>query len=343
MEFTAQQIAQLLEGKVIGNENTKVSTLCKIEEGKEGGLSFLANEKYSHYIYDSSASVVIVNESFKPEREVKPVQIVVKDAYASFAKLLEIYNQYVLNKSGVSSLAFISQSATVQEGAYVGEFAFIGEGAKIGKRAKIYPQVYVGDNVTIGDDVTLFAGVKIYHDCVLGSRCTLHSGVVVGADGFGFAPLADGTFKKIAQIGNVILEDDVEIGANATVDRSTMGSTIVHKGVKLDNLTQVAHNCEVGANTVMSAMSGLAGSTKIGENCFIGGQVGFAGHLTVGNGVKIGAKTGVMSDVKDGETLFGIPSWNAHSYMKSYAYFRRLPDMEKRIAELEKRLKDLEK
>lgn len=343
MEFTAGQISQMLGGEVVGNDNVVVNTLCKIEEGIEKGMSFLSNPKYEHYIYDTKASVVIVNKSFEPEKEIKTTIIKVDDAYACFAKVLDIYNEYMLNKEGVSSLSFISKTSTIEGEPYIGEFAFIGENVKIGQGAKIYPHVYIGDNVQIGDNVTFFSGAKVYHSCVIGNNCSINSGAVIGADGFGFAPLADGSFKKIAQIGNVILEDNVDIGANTTIDRATMGSTIIKKGVKLDNLIQIAHNVIIDENTVMAAQAGVSGTTKIGKNCFIGGQVGFAGHITIGDNVKIGAQSGIMSNIEDNASVLGSPSWSARPYMKSYLYFRKLPDLADKINELEKRIKELEK
>ncbi|MBP6429055.1 MAG: UDP-3-O-(3-hydroxymyristoyl)glucosamine N-acyltransferase [Bacteroidales bacterium] len=343
MEFTAGQIAQMLGGEVVGNENAIVNTLCKIEEGTQKGMSFLSNPKYEHYIYDTKASVVIVNKSFEPEKAINTTIIKVDDAYSCFAKVLDIYNEYMLNKTGVSSLSFISKSSTIEGEPYVGEFAFIGENVKIGKGAKIYPHVYIGDNVQIGDNVTFFSGSKVYHSCIIGNNCSINSGAVIGADGFGFAPLEDGSFKKIAQIGNVILEDNVDIGANTTIDRATMGSTIIKKGVKLDNLIQIAHNVIIDENTVIAAQTGCAGSTKIGKNCFIGGQVGFSGHITIGDNVKIGAQSGIMSNVGDNSSIFGSPAWDARPYMKSYSLFRKLPDLAAKINELEKRIKELEK
>lgn len=343
MEFTAGQISQMLGGEVVGNDNAVVNTLCKIEEGIEKGMSFLSNPKYEHYIYDTKASVVIVNKSFEPEKDIKTTIIKVDDAYACFAKVLDIYNEYMLNKEGVSSLSFISKTSTIEGEPYIGEFAFIGENVKIGQGAKIYPHVYIGDNVQIGDNVTFFSGAKVYHSCIIGSNCNINSGAVIGADGFGFAPLADGSFKKIAQIGNVILEDNVDIGANTTIDRATMGSTIIKKGVKLDNLIQIAHNVIIDENTVMAAQAGVSGTTKIGKNCFIGGQVGFAGHITIGDNVKIGAQSGIMSNIEDNASVLGSPSWSARPYMKSYLYFRKLPDLADKINELEKRIKELEK
>lgn len=343
MEFSAKQIAQMLEGRVEGNENAVVGKLCKIEEGEKGGLSFLANPKYNHYLYSTKASIVIINEDFEPEEEIKTTVIRVKDAYSCFAKLLEIYDQYRLNKNGISSLAFIDKQAEIAEDVYVGEFAVISKGAKIGKGSKIYPHVYIGDDVKIGENVTLFAGVRIYHDTVIGNNCILHSGAVLGADGFGFAPLADGTFKKIAQIGNVVIEDDVEIGANATIDRATMGSTKVMKGTKIDNLCQLGHNVVIGQSTAMAAQTGVAGSTKIGNNCFIGGQVGFSGHIKVGDRCSIGAQAGIISDIKDEARIIGSPAIDAKAYMKSYVYFRKLEQMKNKMDELEKRLAALEK
>lgn len=343
MEFSAKQIAQMLEGRVEGNENAVVGKLCKIEEGEKGGLSFLANPKYNHYLYSTKASIVIINEDFEPEEEIKTTVIRVKDAYSCFAKLLEIYNQYRLNKNGISSLAFIDKQAEIAEDVYVGEFAVISKGAKIGKGSKIYPHVYIGDDVKIGENVTLFAGVRIYHDTVIGNNCILHSGAVLGADGFGFAPLADGTFKKIAQIGNVVIEDDVEIGANATIDRATIGSTKVMKGTKIDNLCQLGHNVVIGQSTAMAAQTGVAGSTKIGSNCFIGGQVGFSGHIKVGDRCSIGAQAGIISDIKDEARIIGSPAIDAKTYMKSYVYFRKLEQMKNKMNELEKRLAALEK
>lgn len=342
MEFTAGQIAQLLGGIVEGDENAIVNNLCKIEEGEEKGMSFLSNPKYENYIYETKASVVIVNKSFVAEKPVPTTIIRVDDAYACFAKVLDIYNQYRLNKSGVSSLAFISERAKVGENSYIGEFAVIADNAQLGENVKVYPQVFIGDNVVIGNNVTLFPGVKLYHDTVIGDNCVLHAGVVIGSDGFGFAPLADGSFQKIPQIGNVVVEDNVELGANVTIDRATMGSTRIRKGAKIDNLCQIAHNVVIGENTVMAAQSGVAGSTKIGSYCFIGGQVGFSGHITIGDKVKIGAQSGIMSDVKDGQVILGSPAINAKDFMKSFAIHKKLPELYSKINELEKRIKELD-
>jgi UDP-3-O-[3-hydroxymyristoyl] glucosamine N-acyltransferase len=343
MEFSAKQIAEFLQGKVEGDENIKVNKVCKIEQGEEGALSFLANPQYAHYIYDTKASIVIVNEDFSAEREINATLVRVKNAYSSFATLLGIYNQYRFNRIGISSLSFIDKSAIVGQDCYVGEFAVIDKQANIGENTKIYPQVYIGENVKIGKNCTIYAGVKIYHDVTIGDNCILHSGVVIGADGFGFAPQEDGTFKKIPQIGTVIIEEDVELGANVCVDRSTFGPTIIHKGVKIDNLCQIAHNVEVGSNTVMSAQTGLAGSTKVGENCFFGGQIGFAGHIKVGNRVKIGGQSGIMTDLQDDGQYLGSPAMPTRDFMRSYSCFKHLPDIEKRLSELENLLNKQQK
>ena len=340
MELSAKQIADFLQGTTEGNSEVTVNKVCKIEEGEPGGLSFLANPKYAQYIYSTEASAVIVNEDFVLEKPINATLIKVKDAYSAFASLLELYNQYRFNRKGISSLAFVNDSAKVGEDCYLGEYAVIDKDAVIGSNCRIYPQVYIGEGVKIGNNVTIYAGAKIYHDVVIGNNCIIHSGVVIGADGFGFAPLSDGTFKKIPQTGNVIIEDDAEIGANACIDRSTMGSTVIHKGAKIDNLCQIAHNVTVGSNTVMSAQTGLAGSTQIGNNCFIGGQVGFAGHIKIGDNVQIGAQSGVMSNVKDNSRLFGSPAINPTEYMRAYALFKKLPEMEKRLRELENKLTD---
>lgn len=339
MKFTAQQIAAMLGGSVEGNAGEEVWKLCKIEEGEKGGLSFLANPKYTHYVYETKASVLIVSKEFAPERPVSATMVRVDNPYLAFASLLKAYNEMQLNKKGIADQAFISETATLGEDCYVGAFAFIGENVKIGKNVKIYPQAYVGDNSVIGDDTTLFSGVKLYCNSMIGSRCILHAGVVVGADGFGFAPKGDGSYDKIDQIGNVIIEDDVEIGANTCVDRATMGSTIIHKGTKLDNLCQIAHNVQVGSNTVMAAQSAVAGSSKVGDNCIIAGQVGIVGHIEIGNQVTIAAQSGVTRGVKDGVTLLGTPAMDARQQRRNYIYTRNIEDLVKRIEELEKKLK----
>ncbi|MDR1005812.1 MAG: UDP-3-O-(3-hydroxymyristoyl)glucosamine N-acyltransferase [Bacteroidales bacterium] len=344
MDFTAQQIAQLLGGSVVGDEKAVVCKLCKIEEGEQGGLAFLSNPKYNHYLYQTQASIVIIDKSFEVEHPVKATLIKVEDARGSFARLLSFYNQTKFNRNGISSLSFVDKDARFvdKDDVYVGEFAVISANVEIGKGTKIFPQVFIGDNVKIGDNVVLYAGVKIYNDCVIGNNCILHSGSVIGADGFGFVPAADGKLQKIEQIGNVIIEDDVEIGANATIDRSTMGSTKILRGAKIDNLCQVGHNCVIGNDTAMSAQVGVAGSCKIGSNCFVGGQAGFAGHLSVGDRSQIGAQSGVISDLKADSKVVGAPSLDAKSYMKSYFLFSKLPDLNRKIAELERKIKEFE-
>jgi UDP-3-O-[3-hydroxymyristoyl] glucosamine N-acyltransferase len=342
MIFKAIEIAQLINGIVEGDESVTVSKLAKIEEGTPGALSFLSNPKYTHHIYQSQASIVIVARGFVAEQAVKPTLIRVDDPYLAFARLLELYNQIKLNKTGISEHAYISPTAKLGKDVYLGPFVFVGEGAVIGDNAKLYPHCYIGDNTKIGSNTTLFAGVKVYSDNVIGNHCVIHAGVVIGADGFGFAPLADSNYMKIAQIGNVIIEDQVEIGANTTIDRATLGSTILRKGVKLDNLIQIAHNVEIGENTVMAAQSGVAGSGKVGRNCMIAAQVGIVGHLTVGNNVKIAGQSGVSSNVKDDSVIFGSPAFDAGKYKKAYIHFRNLQKIVDKVDELEKKLKALE-
>lgn len=336
MIFKAKEIAELLEGKVEGDANVEVNKLSKIEEGEPGSLSFLANPKYTQFIYSSEASVVIVSDDFKAEQEVKPTLVRVKDAYGAFAKLLEVYNKIMLDKKGVSNQASIAVSAKIGKDVYIGPQAVIGENAEIGDNAKIYPQTYVGDNSTVGAGTTIFAGVKIYSDIKIGKNCVIHSGVVLGADGFGFAPQADNNYQKIAQIGNVIIEDNVEIGANTTIDRATLGSTIIRKGAKLDNLIQIAHNVEVGENTVIAAQSGIAGSTKVGRNCMIAAQVGIIGHIKIGDNVKIAAQSGVSASVKEDAVIFGSPAFDARDYRRAYVHFRNLQKIVDRLDKLEK-------
>lgn len=340
MIFKAKDIAGLLDGKVDGDENAEVNKLSKIEEGEPGSLSFLANPKYTQHIYESEASVVIVGDGFEPEHEIKATLIRVKDAYGAFAKLLEVYSQIKLDKKGISKQASIADSAKIGKDVYIGPQAAIGENAEIGDNTKIYPQTYIGDNTTVGTGTTIFAGVKIYSDIKIGNNCVIHSGVVIGADGFGFAPQEDNNYQKIAQIGNVILEDNVEIGANTTIDRATLGSTIIRKGAKLDNLIQIAHNVEVGENTVIAAQSGIAGSTKVGRNCMIAAQVGIIGHIKIGDNVKIAAQSGVSSSVKDDAVIFGSPAFDAKNYRRSYVYFRNFPKIVERIEGIEKKLGD---
>jgi UDP-3-O-[3-hydroxymyristoyl] glucosamine N-acyltransferase len=340
MKFTASQIAGILEGDIIGNPDVEVSKLAKIEEGTEGSLTFLANPKYKAFIYSTKASVTIVNKDFEPEESISTTLIKVEDAYKSFSKLLEYYNQVKLNKKGVETPSFISESATLGVDIYVGAFTYLGENVKIGDNVKLYPNVYIGDNVTIGDNVIIFAGAKVYSESVIGDYCVIHSGAVVGADGFGFAPNEKGEFQKVPQTGNVILENHVDIGAGTTIDRATLGSTIIRRGVKLDNQIQIAHNVEIGENTVIAAQTGIAGSTKIGKNCMIGGQVGIVGHITIGDRVRIQAQSGIGRNVKDDEVLQGSPALNYGDYNKSYVLFKNLPRMVDTINKLEKKLSD---
>ena len=342
MEFTAEMIAGLLSGEVIGDKNASVYTVSSIEGGKVGGLSYLSNPKYEQYLYSTLCSVVIVPRDFAPKQEVKATLIKVDDVNASVLNLLNMYNAMKPKKVGISRLASISESATIGQNCYIGDFAVIEAGAVIADGAKIYPQCYVGDKVTIGADTTLYAGVKIYEGCKIGARCILHAGAVIGADGFGFAPNADGSFDKIPQLGNVIIEDDVEIGANTCIDRAKTDSTIIRHGVKLDNLVQIGHNVEVGANTVSSAQTGIAGTSKVGHNCFLAGQVGVADHVTIGNCVKIASKSGIDKDVPDGEIRFGYPALPGMQYHRSFAVFKNLPDLRSRVDALERKLKDEE-
>ncbi len=341
MKFILTQISALLGGTVEGDANAEVWKLCKIEEGEPGGLSFLANSKYTNYIYDTKATAVIVSKDFQPEHPVKTSLIRVADPYLAFASLLKKYNEMQLDKKGVDKLAYISPSATIGENCYIGPFAYIGENAIIADGAKIYPQTYVGDNSSIGEGTTLFAGVRIYQNIVVGKRCIIHSGAVIGADGFGFAPTADGNYQKIDQIGNVVIEDDVEIGANTTIDRATLGSTVIHRGVKLDNLCQVAHNVVVGHDTVMASQSGIAGSGKVGSHCIIAGQVGIVGHIEVGNNVTIAAQSGVTRNFPDNVTILGSPATDAIKQRKTYIYERNLDQLYKRVDQIEKILKEL--
>jgi UDP-3-O-[3-hydroxymyristoyl] glucosamine N-acyltransferase len=340
MEFSAQQIAEYLNGEVVGDPEIKVNTLSKIEEGTPGSLSFLANPKYQQYIYNTEASIVIVSKSFEPEKEVPATMVKVEDAYGAFATLLEMYNQIKHQKTGIEQPSFIAESASVGEDTYIGAFAYLGENVKVGNGSKIYPNTFLGDNVEIGENCLIFPGVKIYADCKVGSHVTIHAGTVVGSDGFGFAPNSENSYNKVAQIGNVIIEDHVEIGSNASIDRATLGSTIIRKGVKLDNLIQIAHNVEIGDNTVIASQSGVAGSTKIGKNNMIGGQVGVIGHLNVGDNVKIAAQSGIGKDLKDNEVVQGSPAFGYGEYQKSYVYFRKLPQLAKDIHNIQKKLKD---
>ena len=339
MKFKAQQIADILEGDVIGNPEVEVSKLSKIEEGEKGSLTFLSNPKYNSYLYTTNASVAIVNKSLVLEKEVKTTLIKVDDAYKAFSKLLEFYNEAKNNKSGREQPNFIAVSSEIGENEYIGAFVYIGENVKIGNNVKIYPNTNIGDNSIIGDNTVIFSGVKIYADTKIGENCKVHSGAVIGADGFGFAPNENGEFKAIPQIGNVIIEDNVDIGAACTIDRATLGATIIRKGVKLDNQIQIAHNVEIGENTVIASQTGVAGSTKIGQNCMIGGQVGIAGHLKIGDNVKILGQTGVTKNLRDNQMVHGTPAINARDFNKSYVYFKNLPKVVSKINQLEKDLK----
>ena len=338
MKFKASQIAEILEGTIEGNPDAEVSELAKIEEGKEGSLTFLSNPKYTSYIYSTQASVTIVNDSFEAEQPVSTTLIKVKDAYKAFSTLLEYYNQVKLRKSGIEQPSYISESAKYGEDIYLGAFTYLGENVKIGKNVKIYPYAYVGDNTIIGDNSTLFAGVKVYSETVIGENVTLHGGSIIGADGFGFSPNEKGEYSKVPQIGNVIIEDNVDIGAGTTIDRATLGSTIIRKGVKLDNHIQIAHNVEIGENTVIAAQTGVAGSTKIGKNCIIGGQVGIVGHITIGDRVKIQAQSGIGRNVKDDEVLQGSPAIGYSDYNKSFIHFKNLPKTVDLLHQLDKKV-----
>ena len=338
MEFKAQSIADFLGGTVEGDINATVTDVAKIEEGRPGTLAFLSNPKYNKYLYETEATIVIVNQDMELEAEVKPTLIRVQDAYKAFASLLELYQQAKGNKTGIENPSYLDASAKVGNDVYVGAFAYIGKNVRIGNHVKIYPQVYIGDNSIVGDDSILFSGVKIYEDTKIGEACIIHAGAVIGADGFGFAPMEDGTYKKIPQVGNVILEDNVEIGANTTIDCATMGSTIIRKGTKIDNLVQIAHNVEVGENTVMAALTGIAGSSKIGKNCRFGGQVGIAGHITIGDNVNIGAMSGVNSSIKSNRTVLGAPAMDIAQAAKVFAIFRNLPTLREQVIDLGKQI-----
>jgi len=338
MKFTAQQIAGILEGDIFGNPDVEVSKLSKIEEGTEGSLTFLANPKYKSYIYSTKASITIVNKTFEPEHDLSTTLIKVEDAYKSFSKLLEYYNQVKFNKQGIEQPSFISESAKLGDDVYIGAFTYVGDNVRVGNNVKIFPNAYIGDNVTIGNDTIIFSGAKIYTETIIGNNCVINSGVIIGADGFGFVPDETGEYSKVPQIGNVIIEDYVDIGAATTIDRATLGSTIIRRGVKLDNQIQIAHNVEIGKNTVIAAQTGIAGSTKIGENCQIGGQVGIAGHLIIGDNVKVQAQTGIGHRVKDGEKLYGSPAIDYGNYVKSYVHFKNLPKIVKTINDLEKKV-----
>lgn len=343
MEYSAQQIADFLNGEIVGNPHVTVTNLSKIDEIAPGTLTFLANPKYTHFVYQTQASIILVNKDFTPEFPIQATLIKVEDAYQALARLLELVNSAKQEHQGIDSLAFIASTAEIGENAYIGAFSYIDNHVKIGKNVRIYPHTYIGQHVTIGDHVTIYPGVRIYDDCVIGNRCVIHSGAVLGADGFGFAPNNEGGYDKIAQIGNVVLEDDVEIGANTTIDRATMGSTCIRQGVKLDNLIQIAHNVEVGSNSVLAAQNGVAGSVKIGKNCMFGGQVGVSGHLTIGDNVKLAAQTGVISNIPDNVTYMGAPAIPHVQYNKAYVVFRKLPEIVREIDALKKEIAELRK
>jgi UDP-3-O-[3-hydroxymyristoyl] glucosamine N-acyltransferase len=344
MEFSAEQIAGILEGEIVGNKDEMVSGLSKIEEGKKGTLSFLANNKYEDYIYATDASIVIVNKTFEPKKSLKSTCTLIKveDAYSCFAKLLEVYNQAIQKQPEIEKGSFVSEKAKVGENVYIGAFTYISDGVVIGDNTHIYPNSFIGNNTKIGNNCKIFSGVNIYHETVVGNDCTIHSNAVLGADGFGFAPNSENNYKKVPQIGNVILEDYVEIGAGTCVDRATLGSTIIKKGVKLDNLVQIGHNVQVGDNTVIAAQTGIAGSAKLGKNMMVGGQVGIVGHINLADGTLIGAQSGVPKTIrKEGTTLLGSPAYDADDYKRAYMGFRRLPQILDRLREVEQELEKL--
>jgi UDP-3-O-[3-hydroxymyristoyl] glucosamine N-acyltransferase len=344
MEFTAAAIAGFLKGEIAGDPDTVVNTVAKIEEGHEGALSFLANPKYEHYLYTTKSSVVLVNKSLVLSAKVNATLIRVDNAYESFASLLQLVDQSRPRKKGIHPTSVIEPTATIGSDVYIGAYAYIGENSFIGNNCSVYPHVYIGDSARIGNGCTLYSGVKIYHECVLGESCTIHAGTVIGSDGFGFAPQSETEFMKIPQIGNVVIEDHVEIGANVTIDRATIGSTIIRKGVKLDNLIQIAHNVEVGENTVIAAQSGIAGSTKMGKNCMVGGQVGVVGHSRIADGTKIGAQSGIAGNVKkENSVLIGTPAIDHKNFLRSSVIFKNLPELNKKVEDLEKKVEALEK
>jgi UDP-3-O-[3-hydroxymyristoyl] glucosamine N-acyltransferase len=341
MKVTAKVVADFTKGELIGNPDIIITDVSKIEEGKEGTLAFLANPKYEKYLYTTEASVVLISKDFQVNGIVRPTLIRVDNAYDAFTSLLELYAKMTEEKKGIEQPCHIDPTAKIGEDVYIGAYTYIGPGVIIGNHVKIYPQSYIGDFAQIMDNSVIYPGVKIYHGCYIGRGCTLHSGVVIGGDGFGFVQQPDQQYRKIPQVGNVILEDNVEIGSNTTVDRATMGSTIIRKGTKMDNLIQIGHNVEIGENTVIVSQAGIAGSTKVGQNCQIGGQVGLAGHLKVGDNVKIGAQSGVSNNLKDGETVLGSPATDVSQQIKSMITYKSLPEMNKRIAELERQLRKL--
>jgi UDP-3-O-[3-hydroxymyristoyl] glucosamine N-acyltransferase len=344
MEFTAATIAGFLKGEIEGNPDTVVRTVAKIEEGFEGALSFLANPKYEHHIYTTKSSIVLVNKSFVPVSRVSATLIRVDNAYEAFASLLRLVDQAKPRKKGIHPTAVIEPTATVGSDVYIGPYTYIGENCVIGEGCSIYSHVSVGDRTSLGKNCTVYAGVKIYHECVLGEGCTIHAGTVIGSDGFGFAPQTENEFMKIPQIGNVVLEDHVEVGANVTIDRATMGSTVLRKGVKLDNLIQIAHNVEVGENTVIAALSGIAGSAKVGKNCMIGGQVGISGHIRIADGTKIGAQAGILGDIKEENRMMqGSPAIDMKNFYRSTVIFNKLPELKTTVERLEKEISSLKR
>ncbi|MET0637243.1 MAG: UDP-3-O-(3-hydroxymyristoyl)glucosamine N-acyltransferase [Chitinophagaceae bacterium] len=342
MTFSASQIALIINGKLEGDPSAAVGSFGKIEEARAGQLTFLANLKYEDFLYTTRASIIIIQEDFQPKQELDATLIRVKDAYTAFATLLAKYQEIQQQQlRGIQQPSYIAPTATYGENVYIGAFAYIGENVKIGNNSKIFPHTYIGDNVNIGDHTVINPGVKIYHDCELGNYVTVHAGTVIGSDGFGFAPQPDGSFKKVPQIGNVVVEDHVEIGSNSTIDRATIGSTIVRTGAKLDNLIQIAHNVEIGSNSVIAAQAGISGSTKIGRHVMIGGQVGIVGHLQIGDGVKINAQSGVTKSLEDGKAVTGSPAFDYTSSLRSQAVSRRLPELEKKLKELESLVRQL--
>ena len=342
MKFTAQMIAGLLTGEVVGDKNASIHTISSIEGGKEGGLAYLSNPRFEQYLYTTKCSVVLVERDFEPKEKVAATLVKVDNVNACVLRLLDMYNAMKPQKKGVSKMASISKNAKIGKDCYIGDFVVIEAGAVVGDGAKIYPQCYVGDNVKVGAGTTLYPGVKIYEGCSVGEKCILHAGVVIGADGFGFAPNAAGGFDKIPQLGNVIIEDNVEIGANSCIDRAKTDSTIIRKGVKLDNLIQIGHNVIIGENTVSSAQTGIAGTSKVGANCFLAGQVGVADHVTIGDRVKIGAQSGIDRDIPDGEIRFGSPALAGINYHRSFAVFKELPELRRRLMKLEAALAEKE-
>lgn len=342
MEFTAKAIAEFLNGEVIGDPEVKVNNVAKIEEAKPGTLAFLANPKYNKYLYTTKASIVLINKNLELETKVSATLIKVENSYESFAKLLELAEQARPVKQGISSLAFIEDSAKIGDGVYIAPFVYIGENAVIEDNVKLFPHVFIDDQVLIKKNTTLNSGVKVYHECIIGENCIIHAGAVIGSDGFGFAPDENNVYRKIPQLGNVIIEDNVEVGSNTTIDRATMGSTFIRKGVKLDNLNQIGHNVQIGENTVIAAQSGIAGSTNVGKNCQFGGQSGVAPHIQIADGVKVTPQAGIPNTIKDeGSIVMGSPAFNIREYQKSFIVYKQLPDLFKRVKQLENELRKL--